>query len=39
MQLVDQIHNNFEQSGFVLGAFINLSKAFDTVDYNILLKN
>ena len=27
LQLVDQIHNNFEQNNFTLGVFMDLSKA------------
>ena len=38
LQLVDQIHNNFEQNNFTLEVFIDLSKVFDTADHNILLK-
>ena len=38
LQLVNQIHNNFEQNNFTLEVFINLSKGFDTVDHNILNK-
>ena len=34
LQLVDQMHNNFEQNNFTLGVFIDLSKALDTVDHN-----
>ena len=37
MQLYDQICHAFEENKFTLGAFIDLSEAFDTVDHQILL--
>ena len=37
LQLTDQISKSFEKNLFTLGVFIDLSKAFDTVDHDILL--
>ena len=38
VQLVDQILESFEHNKYNLGLFIDLSKAFDTVNHLILLK-
>ena len=38
LELIDQVSNNaFVNNNFGLGDFIDLSKAFGTVDHNILL--
>ena len=38
VHLVKKILKSFENSCYTLGVFIDLTKAFDTVDHNILLK-
>ena len=38
VKLVEQVNQSFEKNGFTLCVFIDLSRAFDTVDYQILLK-
>ena len=38
LQFTCDISQNFENGKFTLGVFIDLSKAFDTVDHQILLK-
>ena len=37
IKLNDSIYDSFNQNKYTLGAFIDLSKAFDTVDHNILI--
>ena len=38
LQLVEKIHNAFNNNEYALGIFLDLSKAFDTVNYDILLQ-
>ena len=38
LQLVEQINQFFEKKEFTPGVFVDLSKTFDTVDHQILLK-
>ena len=38
VKLFEQGNESFEKNGFTLCVFIDLSRAFDTVDYQILLK-
>ena len=37
IQLVDKVTNAVEQNETTIGIFLDLSQAFDTIDYNILL--
>ena len=37
IKLIDSIYDSFNQNKYTLGVFIDLSKAFDTVDHNILI--
>ena len=39
LQFARKIAQNFDNGKFTLGVFLDLSKAFDTVDHQILLKN
>ena len=38
INLIDSIENAFDQNEFACGVFIDLKKAFDTADHEILLK-
>ena len=38
LQLTQDITSSFEKEEYILGVFIDLSKAFDTVDRHILIK-
>jgi hypothetical protein len=38
LQLVDDISNELDNKNNSIGIFIDLSKAFDTIDHSLLLK-
>ena len=37
LELTDQIYSNLDKNKFCVGVFLDLSKAFDTIDHSILL--
>ena len=37
IELINKIYDSFNQNRYTLGVFIDLSKAFDNVDHNILI--
>ena len=38
IELIDQISQAIDNKEFTVGIFLDLSKAFDTVNHNILIK-
>ena len=39
LELVEEIINEIADCKYTVGVFINIKKAFDTVDHNVLIKN
>ena len=38
LSIIDEIHENLDNNCYSCGVFIDLEKAFDTVNHKILLK-
>ncbi len=38
VEIMDQVHKALNDGNYVLGLYLDLSKAFDTVDHSLLLK-
>ena len=39
LELVEKITNSIDDGKYIIGIFIDIKKAFDTIEYNILLQN
>ena len=39
LQLIDEVSNSVDNKKIAMGVFIDLARAFDTVNHNILLQN
>jgi len=38
LEMLDKLHSAIASKHFAIGIFIDLAKAFDSVDHNILIK-